>query len=49
MILIKMYQIQAYINKVLKNTQEIEEVDDEFNAKELLFSEWNKQFEMIKI
>ena len=41
----KIYQIQTYINKILKFTQEIEEVDDEFNAKELSFSEWNKQFE----
>ncbi len=38
----KMYQIQSYINKILERTQEVE---DDFNAKKLSFSEWNKQFD----
>lgn len=41
----KMYKIQSYINKILERSQEIEEVEDEFDAKELSFSEWNKQFD----
>lgn len=41
----KMYLIQSYINKILERSQEIEDLEDEFDAKKLTFSEWNKQFD----
>ena len=39
----KIYQIQSYVNKTLKYNLLDKEV--EFDAKELSFSEWNKQFD----
>ncbi len=38
----KIHQIQSYVNQLLFQQQE---ADDEFDAKTLSFSEWNKQFD----
>ncbi len=41
----KISQIQSYVNEILEYSREVEEFEDDFDAKKLSFSEWNKQFD----
>lgn len=41
----KMYQIQSYVNQILKEQPVNDNEDDEYDAKKLSFEEWNEQFE----
>ncbi len=41
----QMFQIQSYVDEILNYEQNTGSVKDEFDAKNLSFYEWNKQFE----